>query len=258
MSARALQRLVVRLLHDPALVEAIYGGAAIPEITEEERALLLALDRRAWGTDPHRRSRVLAALVEEFPASAALVGIGELDAFFSSSAFHGAVQARQSQALAFGAWIALQAGPVALLETAIASARRDPPRRRLDPGFIVAAPGVRALVVTGGTLARLEAIRARLGPKPLPSLLRGGPDLHALPPLEDEEGLILERAPSGEIQVGAGAPSLVALLVGLREPRTREEAFDLARALGADPGEEAEILDALVADGLLLMPALVD
>ena len=78
MNAQALQRVVVRMLYDPALVDAVYGGAPVEGLDAPGRAHLIRVDRRAWATDPYRRSRSLKALIEEMPVSAALAGIGSL------------------------------------------------------------------------------------------------------------------------------------------------------------------------------------
>ncbi|MCA9557117.1 MAG: hypothetical protein KC583_01025, partial [Myxococcales bacterium] len=121
MSAAALQRVVVRMLYDPALVEAVYADAdaalADEPLSEAERAWLVAPDRRRWRADPHRRARTLQALLEEYPAAGARVaraeGLAALDAFFSSPAFHGCVQRRGSLADTFGDFLAARGGVVA-------------------------------------------------------------------------------------------------------------------------------------------------
>ena len=128
MNPQALQRVVVRMLYDPKLVEAVYSNAPVPGLDDEGRNHLMCIDRRAWATDPYRRSRTLQALIEELPVSAALAGIHRLDAFFSSTAFHHAVQQRQALVLAFADWLEPKVGAVAGLERAIARARQRSPR----------------------------------------------------------------------------------------------------------------------------------
>lgn len=254
----ALQRVIVRMLFDPAFADRVYGGEPLPELDPRSRALLLQVDRRAWGTDPHRRARALTALLEEFPASAALAGVERLDAFFSSPTFHRAIQSRQSLALCFGGWLESLAGPVATLEGAVASARRDRPLRRGTPGphrRLVRAPGVRVLRVPGGTLARYQHVAARLGPDPLRALAHGRFSLGRLPPLLDQEILLVERSEKGNVQIGEIPDALAELVEAAAQPRSRAELLDEARRLGADPGDDAEIVDGLVGDGLLAILA---
>lgn len=248
----ALQRVIVRMLYDPAFVEKIYTGAPLPELDPRSRALLLAVDRRAWGTDPLRRSRTLTALLEEFPVSAALVGVGRLDPFFSSPIFHRAIQARQRLALAFGAWLLPLAGPVSALETAVAAARRDPLARAVPEGCLARAPGVRCVRVPGGTLARYEHVRARLGPRPLEALARPRLEIGPLPPLDGEEILLLQRDIRGEVGVSLVGEELADLLDFVATPRPRAAVLAEARRLGAEAGEEDELVEGLVGDGLIL------
>ncbi len=248
--SRSLQRVIVRMLYDPPFVERVYGGEPLPELSPRERALLVAVDRRAWGTDPLRRARTLTALLEEFPASAALAGVERLDAFFSSADFHRAIQGRQSLARAFAGWLLPMAGPVATLEGALAAGRRD----RAPPAGsgLVRAPGVRVLRCPGGTLARYQAVRGRLGADPLRTLTSGGLRLGSLPPLAGEEILLLERDGAGGARAGEIPEALAHLVERAGRPTPREALLAEARALGADPGDDAEIVDGLVGDGVLV------
>ncbi len=56
MSHAQLQRVVVRMLHDPELVDRVYADpdAALADVdlTADERSWLVAPDRRSWATDP--------------------------------------------------------------------------------------------------------------------------------------------------------------------------------------------------------------
>ena len=246
----ALQRVTVRMLYDPPFVERIYAGFCPPEIDAAQRALLVSIDRRAWATDPHRRARALTALLEETPASAALAGVSRLDAFFSSSAFHAAIQERRGLAASFATWLEPLAGPVARLELAVIEARRDPPVTPA-PGRIVRAAGLRTLSLPEGTLALYQGLRERLGSDPLGALARG---LHLGPPpaLTGEEHLLIERDAAGDPQISEIPEALAGLLGAASAPITRAALLARARELGADPGDDAEIVDGLVTDGLLV------
>lgn len=265
MSHEVLQRTLVRMLYDPALVAAVYADSSGLDLTPDERRWLTAQDPRAYATDPHRRGRTLTALIEELPAASALAARAEgpetLDAFFSSAGFHECIQERGSLAGAYAAYLTTLPGrerrlaPVARLEGAIAWARRARPRPP-GAGLLVTAPGVIALRLDGGTLALRQAILAAL------SAHRDGvvaavvdrslrlPD-HRLHPGAPEE-LLLERAPDGHIRVGEGSEALGDLLRACASPAPRERALAEARRHGLEPDEDAEILDGLIADGLLM------
>lgn len=247
--SQALQRVIVRMLHDPPFVEAIYGGCALPELSAAERAMLVAVDRRAWATDPYRRSRLLQALIEEYPASSALASrwgsaVPALDAYLSSPSFHRCIQERGYVALAYGRWLVERVGPVAEVELALAEARR--PRDASVSGLVL-GPGVVPVIVRTGAVALLAAIRERLGPHPVETLVGRRVDAEGLPSLGDgEESLLVE----GQGITYAPRP-LVEALSTARRPTTRGALLETLVALGA--GDEAEeILDGLVHDGVLV------
>jgi hypothetical protein len=139
LSSIALQRIVVRMLYDPALVAAVQVDAARAladcELSEEEREWFRAADRRAFALDPYRRSRSLHALLEEYPVASALLvrargGAALLDAFFGSRIFHTGMRDGRSLAALYGDYLHTQATPPALLavialERTIAAARRS-------------------------------------------------------------------------------------------------------------------------------------
>ena len=86
MNPRALQQAIVRMMFDPAFAAAVHGRRALPGLAEDERALLRGVDRRAFATDHFRRARAVQALVEEYPVSAAAIGLAAVDAFLSALA----------------------------------------------------------------------------------------------------------------------------------------------------------------------------
>ncbi|MES2641826.1 MAG: hypothetical protein V4850_20205 [Myxococcota bacterium] len=255
MTPPDLQRVVVRMLYDPALVERIYGGAPVEGLDPAARAHLTRVDRRAWATDPYRRARTLQALLEEFPASAAEVGVSGLDRFFGERAFHAAIQARGSLAEAFGAWIAPMAGPVAEIERAVVAVRRaaEKPLPVLEAGTLLCAGTVVPLALPTGTCARWEGLRAALAPEPVPRLLAGfrAPARAPAAKRAPVEHLLVERGADGE-GVGHGSLGLHELLVRARRPVLRRVLHREALRHGAKPAEADEILDGLVSDGLLI------
>lgn len=273
MSAGALQRVVVRMLHDPALVEAVYADAgkalARVELSAAERGWLTAPDRRRWGADPLRRSRGLQAVLEEFPVAGAVAaraqGLGALDGFFSAPAFHRCVQGGGSLALAFGEWLARFGGAVAAfaaLEGGVARVRRAPPRPAEAPAVDrarswVAAPWVWGVRAPGGTLAAWTAHRARLAAHPggmLAGLVEPGYALEKRRLVKSApEGLLVERTGAGVDEIGVAAASLglAGLLEALRTPQPWATVAATMRRLGAARGEEAGLAAELLGDGLL-------
>jgi hypothetical protein len=219
MSHRTLERIFVRLLFDPALVDAMHMD---PEATlgpldlePHERAQLLAVDPRAWRHDPLRRLRTLRMLVDEFKASTTLAlaetrSLASLDAFFSSGEFHGSVQERRSMALAFAAYLErLTAGSrcpqlsdVLHLEAMLARCRRElrespparPPSRPYESAVLRFAPGhavgrYNANVVE--TINAAERYLFEVGLMPAVALCDDAPTLGALPPIADEPTYLL-------------------------------------------------------------------
>ena len=255
MSPVALQRVVVRMLYDASFAEQIYGETPMPELSERDRALLRAVPAGAFRTDPYRRARSLTALLDEYPASAALTGLPPLDAFFSSPSFHRAVMGRMSMAIAFGGYVEPLAGPVARLERAIASARRA---RAPLPGpspTLATAPGLHPLTVPGNTLETYQILRKRLGPDPARALTERPPSIAGLPRLEGTEHLLIERGAHGEIDVGSCDEGLAGLLHAAMGGRTEEALLAVAVRLGAEPHEAPDLLAGLVQDGLLVRVA---
>ena len=125
-----VQRALVCMHFDPAFAAAIRGDGRLdlPEpLTAAERDLLRAVDPRALKTDAMRRARAVQALLEEYPVSAALLGMPVVDAFFSSLRFREAVFTRGSMALAFASYLedhSALVGGVATIEAAAAAVRR--------------------------------------------------------------------------------------------------------------------------------------
>ncbi len=254
--SRALQRVVVRMLHDPGFADAVIAGAAVPELSEGERSLLLGLDRRAFRTDPYRRGRLLTALLDEYPAAAAIASDGgrqlsTLDAFFSAAAFHEAIQQRRHLALAFGEWLLPQAPGVAALELALARARRDPARVAGDR-WLQRARGLVPVAVPVGSLARWQALRERLGAAPADALAAGRVRTRDLPVLgHGREHWLVEVGPDGAAGLGGSSEALHGLLDAAAGPTPRDVLVAVAADLGAGD-EAAEIVAGFVEEGLLV------
>lgn len=292
MSHLALQRLVVRLLYDPALVDQVYAdpdrALAGFDLTPAERRFVVAPDRRAYATDPHRRSRSLTELLREFPGASSLVaasagGLAVLDRFFSSSLFHAAIEHRGSLARAFGDYLIALAettegdarlASLARLEQAIARVRRAPigapnppgPATMADPWLVVSSHT--ALVhLPAGTLEQHSAVLAAItrdGRDPvaaiagdrleLPPAPAAGADGHDEPLLI--EGVAGNAGEEREIRVAPVTAELAELLLAAAPPGAPSSTLRaLACRLGAEPGEDVELIADLVGQGVLVTTA---
>lgn len=245
-SIGALQQAMVRLMVDPDWLEALQAGS-VPELTEAERALLLAVDPRAWSTDPYRRTRLVQALIEEYPAVTAVLGVKRVEAFLSTPEFAHCLAHRGSMALAFGAWA--PTGDLAALEFAIARARRH--ERAPGPG-IVTRPGVEPLVVAGGVIGTYARILHELGPDPLHKLAHGfvsriQPEFTAEP-----DGLLIEVDANGAASVGGATVAMVELLQYTCTPRPRPELEARLRGIGLDAREARVQVAEWLDEGLLI------
>lgn len=247
---KQLQAAVVSLLHDPDRLADLAAG--LPSLNDDERALLRGIEPRALRTDPYRRGRVLTALLEEAPTSAAAALRGKpgstLDPFFSSPAFHQAVATGQPFLFAFFDWLLPRAGGLATLESAIARARRDDPRR--TGPLLQRAAGLLPVCLPGGTLARFAQLSAALGSDSLASLARGLPIPSPTPaptPATGEEWVLVDLR-AGLSDCGE---ELARLLLAADQPQSEAELIVLAAALGAEDDAAAIIAD-LRADGSLV------
>jgi len=111
-------------------------------------------------------------------------------------------------------------------------------------------PG-QALELHGAVLAQLE--RKARGRPVVEVVLRGDATLKRLPELRPRQPahLIVEVSPEGAVSIGGASPALVELLLAARKPIARDSLLARARELGAEPGDDDEIVDNLVSDGLL-------
>jgi hypothetical protein len=254
---RRVQQALVCMLFDPKYAAAVRSGAPLPEprpeLGERERELLRGVDHRALATDDMRRARALQVILDEYPVSAALLGLDAVDRFFGSPAFRRCVFERGSMALAFGEdYVDNRAKGPGIIETAMARTRRPRP---LPPGplppTIGRAPGVEVGVVPAGSLAWYQRARRRLGPEPLRALAKLRKPWSQKPPRRGREHLLIEVKGDGSIDLGTASDALVELLLAAGPARPRTELEVIAVELGAEPGEAGELLDDLLAEGLL-------
>jgi hypothetical protein len=228
MSHHTLQRLVVRMLFDEVFVAAIHANTdealAGADLTEAERAQLLAVDRRAWRHDALRRRRTLRTLAEEFKISSTVIlaetrSLASLEQFFSSSFFHQSIQNRGSLARAFSEfllngfqrqqWSAPQIPDLVRLEASIAGCRRtlvregayepgelpanisDRAHVKLAPGYDVAS--FQANVIE--TIQHVERYLFELSLMPAMALCDDAPRLTGLPEVDSQRKVYLLFSP---------------------------------------------------------------
>lgn len=272
MSHRALQKALVTALHDETFVEAFHAdpeGVLAPlGLDEHERAQLVAVDRRAFRTDPLRRRRVLRVLSEEYKASTTLAlaetrSLAFADGFFASSFFRSAVAEDQPLALAFGDFLldAARAGrlsspqlpDVARLERLRASCRRD--RHRPPPPGVGLAPGVAVGRFFGGvleTIQRLERYLFEIGLMPQVALCDDRPPPPPLPAVDEGDPAHLLFTPAAaDVGLSEIDAALHDALAALATPRPHGAALQALGQAGVPAGRAPALLDALVAEGLV-------
>lgn len=276
--AQRLQRVVVRMLHDPELRRKMYAepasAAAELGLTDIEVAALTRPDARAWSVDVHRSDRVLTALLGEFAVSALAlmtggVTLARLAGFFGDPAFHRAVMQRESLFLSFPEYLqslcpragAGLARSVIALEAAIAHVRRAtvlpvPPGPSGSAGVGTRwsrAATVMPVELGAGVLPIWERAHAALhrgGRDPVEALLgKARPSLPAARGSGTEWVLVTLGASGPEIGVTGEALGRL-LLAASATPR--EALVALACEEGVSPAEADEILDELSAEGLIV------
>lgn len=228
MSHHTLQKLVVRMLWDEAFVAAVHTAPEQVlkglELTDAERAQLLAVDRRAWRHDALRRKRTLRTLAEEFKVSTTIIlaetrSLASLEQFFSSSFFHQAVQQRGSLAQSFSeflldgcrnhAWRAPQITDIVRLEAAVAACRRtlaregayepaELPTTINDRAHIRLAPGYGVASFQANVIEAIQTVEQylfELSLMPAMALCDDAPRLLQLPEVEPKRKLYLLFSP---------------------------------------------------------------
>lgn len=287
MSHHTLQNLVVRMLFDETLVEALHADPARAlaglDLSDAERASLLRVDRRAWRTDALRRRRTLRTLAEEFKISTTIVlaetrSLASLEAFFASSFFHRAVQDRGSLGMGFseflldgckrGVWRAPQIEDVVRLEAAIAACRRalaregayeagdlpasihDRSRVRLAPGYDVGAFQANLIA----TVQRVEQYLFEVSLMPAMALCDDAPRLPALPAVDRAKKSFLLFGPgaTGISLTDLDKPSYLVLLQA-RKPIEIRNLLSRASVAGVPARRAQEVLSEWLEGGALMI-----
>jgi hypothetical protein len=272
MSHIATQRVIVRMLFDPAFATAVYEDAdrALKDenLSPEEKSWLTRPDPRAYRVDPFRQSRSLHALLEEFPCSGALIsneaGISALNDYFSSPLFHQCIQQRGSLADAFGNYLQTQPfhdpriKPMARLEQSIVQLRRQSlsPLSPLAPNHLMLAPNKTVVALPKSTVELRSVVWTRLmeeDPNPVTAMINGTPHLEALPSLDEteQEFLLLEISADENIHIEALSDALFELLHTTAQAVTMESLLHKIGEIGMSATEAQQVIEEVIEDGLL-------
>lgn len=281
MSGRvALQRLIFRLAHDAALVDALRADptAVLRDagLSPQERGWLLAQDSRAYCVDPQVAARTLVILREELSVSATLtvrsVGPGKLSAFFGTPFFHDSVQRGTSLVLALADFLRTEAENGAIPDRRVrwtARVEQEEARVRrvrvceLQAGVpYCLSPCTALLRVPAGTLELFHELTTWLSERDAPDgEPRQGPALRELSQIAERD-LLVERsaADAARVRLSYVTPELACLLGAARaggpgRPGGAQAVRQRAGELGASADEQEAILRQLCADGLLLSTA---
>jgi hypothetical protein len=268
MSHIATQRAIVRMLFDERFAGAVYRDSdqalADAGVSADERRWLTAPDARAYRTDPHFCDRALHGLLSEFPVSGALAlrAGADLRRFFSSETLHRCVQSGGVLAPAFGDWLCAQrrirevlVKETAQIELALAGVRRS---RGTTGGAQCTLAKSAALVSAGaGVLSVYQGIQRQLAAHARPVADVALDTLVELvlkrPALGPGERLLAELKHDGTAAIENLSDALGDLLHLAEGGCTLEALYECARSHGAEAGEDVDVVDGLVRDGLVVI-----
>ncbi len=249
------------MLHDQAFARAMIAGrsdtVAQAALSDAERGWLQAADPRAFAVDTYRTSRLLKALIDEFPCSVARVASLSgsswrqgLHDFFSSTGFHVGIQRRGRLVESFAAWLAERDDQVlsalVALELSVALLARQ--RSSAGPGTSVKlAAGVGVLALPGGLLSLVHAVRAQLGDDVIGALdgYRWPP--HQVRMAEQERVLVV----AGAVEPLGGPLFDLLSCCGAPGGATLQQLIEVGARHEATAEDVAEIVDELRQDGVL-------
>jgi hypothetical protein len=283
MTHLAAQRALVRMLFDAGFARAVreQPDEVLGHVAPPLRRQLAAVDERALRQDRLRLRRTLRALAEEWRGSTTLAlaesrSLAALERFFSSTAFHRAVEERGVLSLAFGEFLAEQVAEGALrgphladvlaLEAALARARRAAPNEdengkrqtENERDRLARARGVFPVEIAAGALAALQQAERYLfevGLMPAVALCDDAPRLVLDAATHDRRRLHLCTVPVTDgdgVRLVTIDAELHALLVSLPAPRRPADLLADARARGLDDARARARLAELIDDEIVV------
>ena len=284
MSHHTLQKLTVRMFYDEAFTASVYNNAnalAGLDLTDAERAQLLAVDRRAWRHDALRQRRTLRTLAEEYKIATTIVlaetrSLAALEQFFASAFFHRAIQQRGSLAMAFAEflldgcqtkqWQAEQLPDVIRLEKTFAACRRsleretvassqDLPQTIDDRARVKLAPGCDVAAFEANVIATVQHVEKylfELSLMPAMALCDDAPRLTDLPPVARPEKVWLLFSPGATgITLTELDKATYQVLNETRQPIAIRNLIARPGATKAASQEAQEILSEWLGNGVL-------
>jgi len=266
MSAQALQRMLIRVMFDPSLLEALRSEPeqvmGMESLSTHELTDLLSQDPRAFRTDSHRSSRHLQALLEEYPVSVhhfTQGNPGRLLSFFSSARFHDAIQQWTSIRKAFERYLVEQAPPefepLISLEGAIATSRHSSQNEDpLSPGHWRLGPSKGLVQTPSGLCAKYSELLLPMKETHILEALKSPPGSALNLSGKKDSWALIEKNEAGELEMGEIPESLAQILLEIEHKEVpHRELVDIIISLGADHREEAEeVLQSLRGEGLLV------
>lgn len=277
-----LERLVMRMLFDPELVDEVYQRPKrllqSGELTQEGLEWIQQVDPRRWRADPSRSHRALEGIVLHIPLSIALTSLGGVSPqryleFFKSVQLHQTIQDRGLLSVAFSEWL-LQETPcpwpelrvtLNALERSIAQLKSEEltspsSRAQREARALALPPLVRLIKASQGALDLSTELSARLKTHgPHASLSNEALSSSSLLLDEQEQSasrrsvtLLVQRDES-QVSVSELPPALAELLWSASQHAPLTEALSLLQSYELNSQEARELLSELVEEGLLLL-----
>lgn len=265
MTVPILQKVIVRMLFDPHLVDRVYDDPEEAllglELSMAERQLLVRSDQRRWRADPLRSARNLHALAAEYMVSTHLYchqqPLASLMPFYQSPEFHHCIMEGTSLAVEFGRWMmghADEFSPMIKLETIIAERRRQVAHPGSNKPWVL-SECVDVFHGPVGLVEAYETLHAHLPTDHTEFLARllsvKQPDAVTRPWHGTKtEGVIVDISIQGGM--GHGPPVLMAFLDAMRFGGTDASTSEMLRVQGIESSDIADVLAGLVEDGLIV------
>jgi len=279
-SETQLERLVMRMLFDPTLVDEVYQRPErllqSGELSAEGLEWVRQVDPRRWRADPARSHRALEGLLLHVPLSVALTSLGGVSAqaylaFFRSDQLHQSIQDRGLLSVAFSEWLLQEtACPWPELRVTLNSLERSIAQLKseessvpsstplLEAQEVALPPKVRLIKASQGALELSTELSARLQERG-PHAPLGSEALSGSRQLLDEQErraslrlvTLLTQRHHSNVSVSELPPALAELLWSADQRASLSEALSLLESYELSREEAQELLSELVTEGLL-------
>ena len=266
VSAIYTQRMLIRLLFDPDLVERIHhtpeNVMGWESLSDEEKKDILSQDKRLFRADPHLRARHLQAYLREFPLSVFFQSEGQvwkLQQFFSSEEYHLAIHEWSSVLAAFKRYLTREASeelrPLIEFENELCRCRQQHGLSSEDTGSWCLRRGNLVFKGPEGFCEAYNRVLIQHGLTGSSIIEKMAvPHAHVWKPHDGSPcWILLERQEDGSIQMGEVPHEMGELLNKASTPIAERLFVESALQLGADDANEAlEILLSFEGEGLIV------